>query len=469
MNDIQAPPNDKNAEMAVLGAIMMEESAIIKAMEIITADDFYWKKNQEIFKAFVSLSNAGTPIDLLTVLDELSKRGLDKKVGGKEYFAELITDTPFFKRIEHYCKIIAEKATLRRLISASNNIIKSASDNPGDINTLLAEAEKQILNISDNRNTNDFSSIAEAVKQEVKHIQELSKNGSDIIGVPTGFRDLDRILSGLQKSKLIYLAARPAMGKTALALNIAKNAASLSLANVAIFSLEMSKEELSQRMLCEESCIDSNYLRSGKLNQDEWERLETAEQNLSCLTIDIDDTPANTLSGIRSKCRRLASEKGLDLIIIDYLQLMVPEGKSENRQNEVSVISRGLKQIAREMNCPLICLSQLSREPEKRNQHKPILSDIRESGSLEQDADIVMMLYRESYYNEFSEKENVAELFIAKHRSGPTGNVTLKWYPEFMQFRNNEAFSFDMNQEKAQNIPKYAQMTLEEREEYYLD
>lgn len=433
----KAPPHNPEAERSVLGAIMVEESNIAKAEEFLIADDFYLSANGAIFQAMLTLHEEHKSIDLLTLMDQLEKDGVLEEVGGKAYITTLVTEVPKFTNIEEYCRIVAEKSTLRQLINTASEIVDDSYDQAEDIDVLIEQAEKNIFAVSQGKKKRDFEKIDVTLVETMNQIQFAAENKGGITGVTTGFELMDLYTSGLQRSDLIFLAARPSMGKTAFALNLAHNAAVKAGAKVAIFSLEMSKTQLVQRLLCAEALVDSNKVRKGDLSMNEWDELSKAYSRLYNLDIFIDDTPGITLPEVRSKCRRLKSEHGLDFILIDYLQLMGSRGRSENRQNEVSEISRGLKGLAREMDCPLVCLSQLSRAPEQRNDHHPMLADLRESGSIEQDADVVLFLYRDNYYNKESSPYE-AELDIAKQRNGPTTRMPLAWIPEYTQFRNAE-------------------------------
>ncbi|TCT24601.1 primary replicative DNA helicase [Melghiribacillus thermohalophilus] len=435
LND-RTPPHNIEAEQAVLGAIFLEPEAIVTASETLLPEDFYRTSHQRIYEAMLNLSNKGEPIDLVTVTTALSDAKMLDEVGGVSYLSDLANSVPTAANIEYYAKIVEEKSTLRRLISAATNIVKAAYDEE-DIEQVLDDAERSVLEVSNRKNTGNFKNIKDVLIDVYDNIEKLHHHDNEITGVPTGFKDLDQITSGFQKNDLIIIAARPSVGKTAFALNIAQNVAIHAQENVAIFSLEMGAEQLVMRMLCAEGNIDAQRLRTGRLESEDWGKLTMAMGSLSNAGIFIDDTPGIKVSEIRSKCRRLKQEHGLGLILIDYLQLIQGSGRSrENRQQEVSEISRSLKALARELNVPLIALSQLSRGVEQRQDKRPIMSDIRESGSIEQDADIVGFLYRDDYYNKESEKENIIEIIIAKQRNGPVGTVELAFVKEYNKFVN---------------------------------
>jgi replicative DNA helicase len=376
------------------------------------------------------------PVDAVTVFEELKKRGKIDYIGGFEYLATLTENIITSKNVEAYCNIIREKSTLRKLIGASQEIIEKSYMEDDEVQRIIELAEQRIFSISQNRSINSFSEIKEVLMTVFNQLEERAKSGGGITGLATGYTDLDRMTSGLQKSDLILLAARPSMGKTALALNIAMNVVKNG-ASVALFSLEMSEEQYVQRIISQEAMVDSTKLRTGNLDDDDWTRLINTMSLISNYKIYIDDTPSVTLFEMMSKCRRLKIEKGLDLIVVDYLQLMSDGGRTDNRQQEISNISRGLKALARELDCPVLALSQLSRAPELRNDHRPVMSDLRESGAIEQDADVVMMLYRDEYYNkEESEKKGITDVIITKQRNGPVGTVELAWIGQYTKFGN---------------------------------
>jgi replicative DNA helicase len=427
------PPQNIEAEQSVLGSMLLSRDAIIDVSEIIKADDFYKESHKKLFDVMMEMFEKDIPVDLVTVVDELRKRNMLEAVGGIDYIASLSSNVITTANVSYYAKLIKEKATLRRLIEASSEIMELSYEGD-DVETVLDIAEQKIFDIAQGRNTTNFSPIKDVLMNTFYKIEELYKNKGQLTGIPSGFPDLDLKTAGFQPSDFILVAARPSMGKTSFALNIAQNAALLTGLPVAIFSLEMSKEQLVNRLICSTANIDSQKLRTGNLDEDDWMKLAAAMTPLSKASIYIDDTPGIGVMDIRAKCRRLKLEKGLGLVMIDYLQLMQGRGRAENRQQEISEISRSLKSLARELNVPVITLSQLSRAPESRSDHRPILSDLRESGAIEQDADIVMFLYRDDYYHKDSEKKNIAEVIIAKHRNGPTGTVELLWLAQYTKF-----------------------------------
>lgn len=429
------PPHNIEAEQAVLGAVFLEPDAFSSASEILMPEDFYRAGHQRIFETMMKLSDKGEPIDLVTVTTSLNNEKKLDEVGGVSYLSDLAGSVPTAANILYYSKIVEEKALLRRLIRTATDIVTTTYEKEDDVDDVLNEAEKNILEVSHRKNTGSFQSIKDVLIDVYDNIERLHQHNGDVTGVPTGYRDLDRITSGFQKNDLIIIAARPSVGKTAFALNIAQNVAINTDENVAIFSLEMGAEQLVSRMLCAEGNIDSQRLRTGKLEAEDWGRLTMAMGSLSNAGIFIDDSPGIRVSEIRSKCRRLKQEQGLGMIVIDYLQLIQGSGNSrENRQQEVSEISRSLKGLARELSVPLIALSQLSRGVESRQDKRPMMSDLRESGSIEQDADIVGFLYRDDYYDSESEKQNTIEIIISKQRNGPVGTVELAFVKEYNKF-----------------------------------
>ena len=443
------PPQNIEAEQAVLGAIFLNTDALADAMEYVEADDFYRRSHQLLFQAMVDLNNNSEAIDVLTVQNYLSTNNQLDDVGGVAYIAELATSVPTAANAGYYAKIVEEKSMLRRLISTATNIITQANNNDDDVPALLDSAERQIMDVSERRNRSGFREIKDVLNEALNDVDRLSQQSEDITGLPTGYREFDKMTAGLQPDNLIILAARPAVGKTAFALNIAQNVATSTDTSVAIFSLEMSAESLVNRMLCAEGSINANHLRTGQLDEGEWQNLIVAMGALSNTSIFIDDTPGIKMAEIRAKCRRLAKEKGnLGLVVIDYLQLIEGSNK-ESRQQEVSEISRQLKKLAKELGVPILALSQLSRGVEQRQDKRPVLSDIRESGSIEQDADIVAFLYRDDYYergdsksddNEDDEPLNQdvgeVELIIEKNRAGARGTVKLLFIKSYNKFSN---------------------------------
>lgn len=430
------PPQNVEAEQAVLGAMMLDHNAVIAAMEKLTPNDFYREVHRTIFEAMEHLHHENKEIDVITLPEELRRMKKLDDVGGIEYILSLPNLVATAANIEYHANIVAEKALARNLITTCTDLTAAAYDGEKEPEDLLDDAERKILQLSENKNRGDFSPVGAVVEETLDKITKLYENKAGLTGLPTGFRDLDRMTSGLQPSDLILVAARPSMGKTAFTLNIAQNVGVRQHKTVAFFSLEMSQEQLVQRILCQISHIDSQKLRTGQLNSDEeWTRLTDACDKLYQAPIYIDDTPGISVVEMRSKARRLKSEHGLDLIVVDYLQLM--QGRNaESRQQEISEISRSLKALARELKVPLIALSQLSRSVESRQDKRPMLSDLRESGALEQDADIVSFLYREDYYDKETENQHITEVILAKHRNGPVGSIKLYFKGEYTLFLN---------------------------------
>ncbi|NLH58655.1 MAG: replicative DNA helicase [Clostridiales bacterium] len=431
-------PHSIEAEQSVLGSMLLDNEAVAAALEELEGQDFYLEAHKEIFETILDIYDRGNPVDLVTVIEGLKQRGSLEAVGGSIYVSDLSVSVPSTANVGYYIKIIEEKSILRKLIKASNEIIRDSYEASEDLDIIIDSAEKKIFDISQRKNARSFEQVKTILLETYNKIEELSKNKGKIVGVETGFRDFDLRTSGLNASDFILVAARPSMGKSSFAVNIAQYAAVHNQVPVAIFSLEMSKDQLVQRMLSSEANVELQKIRSGDLDEGDWLRLVQAAEPLSNAPIFIDDTPAITAMEIRSKARRLKLEHGLGLIVIDYLQLMAGRGRYESRQQEVSEISRSLKALARELDVPVIALSQLSRAPEARQDHRPMLSDLRESGAIEQDADIVIFLYRDEYYNPETEKKNIAEAIIAKQRNGPTGTVELVWLGPFTKFTNYE-------------------------------
>jgi len=442
MSDLFAdrlPPQNIEAEQAVLGAIFLEPSSLTLASEILIPDDFYRAAHQKIFNCMLLLSDKGKAVDLVTVTEELSAAKLIEDIGGVSYLSELAGAVPTAANIEYYAKIVEEKSLLRRLIRTATNIAQDGYTREDEVENLLGEAEKSILEVAQRKNAGAFHNIKDVLVRTYDNIEIMHNRKGDITGIATGFTELDKMTAGFQRNDLIIVGARPSVGKTAFALNIAQNVATKTEENVAIFSLEMGAEQLVMRMLCAEGNIDAQRLRTGSLTDDDWGKLTMAMGSLSNAGIFIDDTPGVRIQEIRSKCRRLKQEHGLGMILIDYLQLIVGSGRAgENRQQEVSEISRSLKSLARELQIPVIALSQLSRGVEQRQDKRPMMSDIRESGSIEQDADIVAFLYRDDYYDKESEDKNIIEIIIAKQRNGPVGTVQLAFVKEYNKFVNLE-------------------------------
>lgn len=435
MDLLRIPPNNLEAEQSVIGSMLLDKGAISTASEILRGEDFYKEGHRHIFEAVMELYDKDEPVDLVTLVDSLRGKGILETVGGITYLSNLVSSVPTTANVKYYAKIVEDKSTLRRLIKSSSESMEKCYTAAEDVPSILDKAEKDIFDISQKAMTHDFEPMSKILQKGFDEIERLYKNKGSITGIPSGFLDLDSKTSGFQKGDLVLIAARPSMGKTALALNIAQYAAIRNSNSVAVFSLEMSKEQLAYRMLCAEANIDMLKLRTGNINDDDWVKLAKSAGPLSGARIFIDDTPGASVTEMRSKCRRLKIEYGLDMIIIDYLQLMQGRSKTENRQQEVSDISRSLKALAKEMDAPVIALSQLSRAPEARADHRPMLSDLRESGSIEQDADVVCFLYRDDYYNKESEKKNIAEVIISKQRNGPTGTVELYFMGQYTKFK----------------------------------
>jgi replicative DNA helicase len=432
-------PHNLEAERSVLGAILLHNDAFNHAAEVIDSDDFFRDAHRRIFGKMVRLAERGDAIDLVTLKEELGRSGEIEEVGGPAYIAALVDGVPRSTNVEHYARIIKEKATLRHLISAANRIVATAYDADEDAEVILDQAEHAIFAIADDKVRDGFVSLRDLAQSSLDTIEKLHARRELVTGVPTGFTDLDEMTSGLQPSDLVIVAARPSMGKTSLVLNIAQHVGTKTDLTVGLFSLEMSKEQLFLRMLTAEARIDAHRLRGGFLGERDWGRLSQAIGTLSEARIFIDDTPSIGVLEMRAKCRRLAAEHGLNLVILDYIQLMQGRGRFENRTLELASISRSLKGLAKELNVPLVVLSQLSRAPEARSDHRPQLADLRESGALEQDADVVLFIYREDQYankSQPSDAHGIAELIIGKQRNGPTGVVKLAFIREFTRFEN---------------------------------
>lgn len=435
MADItRIPPHSVESEQSILGSILLDKDAIITVAETITPTDFYKDAHRIIYESMMALNNKNEPIDMVTLTDELRKRGYLDDIGGVTYLTSLSTIVPTTSNVKYYADIVKEKSVLRQLIKASNDIINLGYGSGESAENVLDFAEKKIFDISQERTNDDFKPINQVLMDTYDMIESIYSNKSDVTGVTTGFKDLNKKINGLQRTDLILVAARPAMGKTAFALNLVQNAAIKGNASVAVFSLEMSKEQLAQRMIAAQSNVELKKMKTGTLNDADWPRIISAMAVMSDAKIFIDDTPGIKINELRSKCRKLKMEQGLDLVMIDYLQLMESDSKNESRQQEISKISRSLKILAKELDCPVVALSQLSRAPEQRADHRPVLSDLRESGAIEQDADIVMFLYRDEYYHSDSEKKDLAEIIIAKNRHGETGLVELVWMGSIQRF-----------------------------------
>ncbi len=426
-------PNNVEAEEAVLGAFLIDPEAIYKVLSFLKADDFYLQKHRWIYESVIRVHERREPVDFITLTTELEQQGHLEAVGGGAYISQLISAVPSAISVESYGRLVEQTSVRRRLLEAAGDIARFAYDEKLPVDQVVDHSEKALFGVSQKRSTRDLQPIQEIVPRYYDYIENLYEHRGELMGVPSGFRDLDRVLGGFQRSDLLILAARPGVGKTSLMLTFALQAAEKRKV-VALFSLEMSAEQLVQRLVSQVSGIDAQRLRLGQLKDEEWPAFAEAIGHLSELPIYIDDTPSITVLQLRTKCRRLASERGLDMIFLDYLQLMDSDTRSDNRVQEVSYISRSMKGLAREIDVPLMTASQLSRAVEQRQDKHPVLSDLRESGSLEQDADIVMFIYRDELYNENTESPNIADLMIAKHRSGPTGTVQLYFNKRLTQF-----------------------------------
>jgi len=441
------PPHSEDAERSVLGSILIDKDVFFKVSEFLKSEDFYSKAHQEIFAAMQALYQADAPIDVVTVCESLQRRKTLDACGGRSYIADLSSEVPTTANAVQYAKIITEKSIYRQLIKAGSEIVETSFEEKQDSRVVLDKSEEIIYSISQKKQTRDYTKLQNVLVKNIDQIKEAEKNKGQLPGVSTGYRKLDEMTAGLQKSDLIILAARPSMGKTAFALNIAQNVALKGGKRVAIFSVEMSEESLGLRLLAMEARVEAKKLRNGNLNEDEWESVRDAVSRFQKADVVIDATPNIGVMEVRNKCRRMNKEKKVDLIIIDYLQIMSSDGGSDNRVEEVRKMTASLKQLAREMECPILCLSQLSRGSEKRQgaDKRPMLSDLRDSGSIEQDADVVMFLHREDYYHRDREPDNICEVIIAKQRQGETGTVKLTWLPKFTKFANMETSdsSFD--------------------------
>ena len=428
-------PSNVEAERSILGAVLLDNAVCNQAIELLRREDFFLDSHRRIFEKMVALTERLSPIDLITLSDELRRAGEFEQIGGATYIASLIDGVPRTDTIEPYAKLVKQKSMLRKLISASQQIVSLAFEEEDDADVIIDKAEQMIFQIAEDRVRQGFQYIGDVAHRRLEQIEQMAGRPEMITGVPTGFTDFDRMTSGLQRQELIVVAARPSMGKTALALNMAQYAAKNGNV-VGIFSLEMSAEQLVSRLLCSEARVDAHRLRTGYLNREEWARLADALRRLCETKVYIDDSAAVSVMEMRAKCRRLKAEHGLDMLIVDYLQLMAGRGRIESRQQEVSQISRDLKGLAKELDLPVVALSQLSRAPEQRSEHKPQLSDLRESGAIEQDSDVVCFIYREELYNPTDENQGTAELIIGKQRNGPTGSVPLAFLKEFTRFEN---------------------------------
>ncbi len=431
-------PHSKEAEQAVIGSMIMDKDALVTASELLQGEDFYIQQYGILFDAMVELLHEGKPAELVTILNKLKEKGVSPEICGMEFIRDVTDAVSTSANIKYYADIVAEKALSRKLIKITEGIANTCYLDKERMDAILEDTEKQVFNIVQKRGAGEYEDMRQVVLRTLKNIEQAAKSQGRITGIATGFRDLDYKLSGLQKQALIVLAARPAMGKTAFVLNMAEYISMHSKVSTVIFSLEMGKESLVNRLLAMNSKVDSQSILTGDLKDSEWADLMESARNIGESSLIIDDTPGISISEMRSKCRKLKLEKGLGLIIIDYLQLMTTNGRIESRQQEISEISRSLKALARELDVPVIALSQLSRAVEQRPDKRPMMSDLRESGAIEQDADVVMFIYRDEYYNPDTEEPGITEIIIGKHRAGPTGTVKLKWMGEIQKFGNLE-------------------------------
>lgn len=435
-NITRTTPYNPVAEQSVLGSILMDRDSITDVVRTVRAEDFYDPRNREIFESITDLFNMDRPIDVITVAEQLRQRGTFEKIGGELYIADIANSVTTSANVKFHAKIVADYALRRKLIKVSDKISSLAYEGEEETSKIVDISEQYIFDVAENHNMTGFESVKDLLSVSFAHISERVNSGEKLTGIPTGFHKLDEMMSGLNKSNLILIAARPAMGKTSFALNIAQYASLKAGAKVAIFSLEMSSEEIVNRMWLSEALVESDKIRNASMQPNDWSRLITSLKVLSEANIYIDDTSAVSPMDIRAKCRRLMAEKGLDLIIIDHIQLMQSSRRTENRQQEITEISRSLKMIAKDFGIPVIALSQLSRSSDKREDKRPVLSDLRESGAIEQDADLVLMLYRDAYYNKENGNPAEAEVIVAKNRNGSVGTVKLGWQGEFTKFSN---------------------------------
>ncbi len=431
-------PHNMEAEQSVIGSMLLDRENIAKASELISGEDFYNRQYGILFDTMCELNDAGSPVDLVTLQERLRSKDVPPEVSSLEFVKELLSAPLISANIKSYAEIVAEKAILRKLIRLNEDIANTCYAGKESLEYILEDTEKRVFQLVQKRTTDSYVPIRQVVMNAMDKIEAAAKNHGNVTGIPTGFLDLDYRTAGMQPSDLVLIAARPSMGKTAFELNLARHAAFKKGLTVAIFSLEMSKEQLVNRMLSMESSVDAQKLRTGQMNDQEWEKLIESAGVIGKSSLIIDDTPGIGIAELRSKCRKYKLEHDLSIIMIDYLQLMTGNGKTESRQQEISEISRSLKAVARELNVPVIAFSQLSRAVEQRPDHRPILSDLRESGAIEQDADVVMFIYRDDYYNHDSEKKGIAEIIIAKQRNGPIGTIELAWLPEYQRFMNLE-------------------------------
>ena len=430
---LRSLPYNLEAEQSVIGSMLIDKTAISRAVEVLKGDDFYRDSHKVIFNAIFDLYQKDTPIDMITLLEHLRSSEKLESSGGITYITEISNSIPSTANLSSYIKIVDDKSILRKLIRASTEIMENCYNKQDDVEAVMDLAEQKVFNIAERKNTSDFEPMNTVLERGFLEIERIFNNKGETTGISSGFPELDDKTAGFQKGDMILIAARPSMGKTTFALNLAEYAALREGKNVAVFSLEMSKEQLAYKLLCSEANVDMSKLRHGNLEDKDWENIAKASGPLAAAKIFIDDTAGTSVMDMRSKCRKLKMEHGIDMIVIDYLQLM-SGSNPESRQQEVSEISRSIKALAKEMQCPVIALSQLSRAPEQRADHRPMLSDLRESGSIEQDADLVMFLYRDEYYDKETEDKNVAELIIAKQRNGPVGTVRLAWIGQFSKF-----------------------------------
>ena len=429
-------PHSPEAEQSVIGSMIMSRDAIVEASEIITGADFYQQQYGIVFEAMIELHDEGKAVDLITLQERLKEKDLPPEISSMEFVRDLLSAVPTSATVKYYAEIVAEKSMLRKLIKTTEEITNACYLGKEKTQDILEVTEKKIFDLVQNRGSEEFVPIRQVVLNAIEKIEKASRSQGSVTGIPTGFIDLDYKMSGFQPSDLILVAARPSMGKTAFVLNIAQYMAFHNDVTAAIFSLEMSKEQLVNRLLALESKVDSQNIRTGNLEDEEWAKLIEGANIIGKSNLIIDDKPGISISELRSKCRKYKMEHNLGIIFIDYLQLMTGSGRSESRQQEISEISRSLKALARELNVPVVALSQLSRAVEQRPDHRPMLSDLRESGAIEQDADVVMFIYRDDYYNKDSENKNIAEIIIAKQRNGPIGTVNLVWLPNYTKFVN---------------------------------
>ena len=429
-------PNSLEAEQSVIGSMIVDKDAILTASEILHRDDFYHQQYGVLFEAIVELYNDRQPVDLVTLQNKLREKDVPAEVASLEYIGDLVAGVPLTVNVTAYANIVKDKALLRQIIRVNQEIENKCYNGKEDVGTILEKTEKEVFDLVQNRGVSDYVPIKEVVMNAISKIEQASRQKGNVTGIPTGFLDLDYQTAGLQPSDLVLIAARPSMGKTAFVLNIAQYIAFHENLCAAIFSLEMSKEQLVNRLFSLESRVDAQKLRTGNLQESEWEKLIEGAGIIGNSKLIIDDTPGISISELRSKCRKYKLEHDLKIVIIDYLQLMSGSGRSESRQQEISEISRSLKALARELNVPVVALSQLSRAVEQRPDHRPMLSDLRESGAIEQDADVVMFIYRDDYYNKDTELKNISEIIVAKQRNGPIGTIQLAWLPEYTKFGN---------------------------------